>query len=472
MNKKLLFLIICIATALTQISLNAQNEIKCKSISAGSTSAYIIDENNRLWGWGSNASGQLGIGNSRENILIPQIISQDKWKAVSAGANFIIGVKEDGTLWGWGENREGQLGNGQMGDPIDIPIQISSETDWKYITVGMGNIFAIKEDGTLWVCGKNVFGELGLGEGSAQFITTLTKAGTDKWEMISAGNMHTLGLKQDGTIWACGLNDSGQLGIGSNTSCNTMTQIGTSNDWKAIKAGGMHSMGIRKDGTLWVWGDNGLGQLGDTTFGTKNNKNAPIQIGEDSDWKSLSATTEYSMAIKTDGTLWSWGANSEYVALGYPLDKENPYMLEPHKVNDDSDWKEVSHWFYFSLALKENQSVWAWGMNNFGQLATSNIEKRWNPEKITINDPSSSIKKLANNINMAVYPNPFTHILNIESENQISEIRLLNLQGKLIDQIRMNTNNYTLNLEHLSDGMYIIETQTETQTIITKVIKK
>ena len=95
------------------------------------------------------------------------------------------------------------------------------------------------------------------------------------WTTVAAGYNHTIGIKTDGTLWAWGRNDYGQLGDGTNTNKNVPTQIGTDTNWKLIAAGDNHTMAIKDNGTLWAWGRNNYGQLGD---GTTVNKNTPFLV--------------------------------------------------------------------------------------------------------------------------------------------------------------------------------------------------
>jgi len=134
------------------------------------------------------------------------------------------------------------------------------------------------------------------------------------WASVSAGNRHTLAIRPDGTLWAWGNNSSGQLGDGTTTTRLSPVQIGTATNWAsvAIGSGGHHTLAIRTDGTLWAWGENMTNQLGD---GTTTDRFSPVGIGAATNWESVVAGTAgigigHTVAIRTDGTLWAWGANS------------------------------------------------------------------------------------------------------------------------------------------------------------------
>jgi alpha-tubulin suppressor-like RCC1 family protein len=122
------------------------------------------------------------------------------------------------------------------------------------------------------------------------------------WKEIAAGSCHSVAIKADGTLWAWGLNDKGQLGDGMTINKNIPTQIGTDNDWAVIDAEGSNSLALKIDGTLWSWGNNITGQIGDGNFGAGLINTTPTQIGQDNDWVKIACARTF--AIKSNGTLW------------------------------------------------------------------------------------------------------------------------------------------------------------------------
>jgi alpha-tubulin suppressor-like RCC1 family protein len=224
-------------------------------------------------------------------ILLSALPAWAGMPQVSSGGYHSVTLKSDGTLWAWGDNIHGQLGDGTTVDK-STPTQIGIDNKWVSIATGYDHTVALKSDGTLWAWGYNYFGQVG--DGTTVNKSTPTQIGSDnKWVYISAGAEHTVALKSDGTLWAWGRNSKGQLGIGNNTgpetcgsfACATApTQIGTDTDWASIIAGGGHTVALKPDGTLWSWGYNGFGQLGD---GTTVDKSTPTKIGVDNDWASV-----------------------------------------------------------------------------------------------------------------------------------------------------------------------------------------
>jgi alpha-tubulin suppressor-like RCC1 family protein len=203
----------------------------------------------------------------------------------------------------------------------------------------------------------------------ATAISLLSLAGTrvdaqcTYFSKIFTGNSSTstLGIKNDGTLWAWGSNQSGQLGDGTTNNVSVPEQIGTATNWMEITSGNQSSYGITSDGKLWAWGYNSAGQLGD---GTANNSLVPEHIGTGSNWAAVAAGESDCFAIRADGTLWGWG----YGILGT---NSGPSNL-PEQVGSDNDWATVSAGNYHTVALKKNGTLWAWGIDGGGELGDGN----------------------------------------------------------------------------------------------------
>ncbi|MCL2503242.1 MAG: cell wall-binding repeat-containing protein [Coriobacteriia bacterium] len=289
------------------------------------------------------------------------------WKEVSAGTIHSLGIRDDGSLLAWGDNGAGQLGDGTW-EGKSAPTLIGDATDWKAVSAGGGNFFAgahslaLKEDGSLWAWGANNYGQLGDGTWEGKSTPVRIGSAAD-WKAIGTGNFHSLALKNDGSLWAWGWNEYGQLGNGTKgdgTSKNVPTRIGVATDWEAISVGFNHSLALKTDGTLWAWGINWYGGLGD---GTKEDKSTPTRIGDATDWKALSAGDWHSLAIKDDGSLWAWGTNF----FGEAVEGEDPNRYAPARVGTGTSWRAVAAGgdaFQNSYAIKSDGSLWifyTWG---------------------------------------------------------------------------------------------------------------
>ncbi len=220
--------------------------------------------------------------------------------------DFSLAVKDDSSLWAWGLNRGRELGLGDR-KTRPSPTRVGVANDWAQVACGWYGSLALKTDGSLWTWGE-VLAQLGLGHhpsGGAGNVPTRVGTATD-WAAVAAGEMHSLALKTDGSLWAWGYKDSGQLGLGYTKERDNPTRVGTASDWAAVACGDMSSLALRSDGSLWAWGANDFGQLGldDTTF-----RYVPTRVGTAGDWAAVACGESFSLALEKDGSLWAWGNN-------------------------------------------------------------------------------------------------------------------------------------------------------------------
>ena len=187
------------------------------------------------------------------------------------------------------------------------------------------------------------------------------------WAKVAAGEFHTLAIKTDGTLWAWGRNNFGQLGIGNTIDKNTPTQVGTDTDWLEIDASST-SMAQKNNGTLWTWGNNSYGQIGNGTFGFNTYVAIPTQVGTDTDWVKFSSATSHNYAIKSNGTLWGWGKNNSSNQSELGTGDILPHYT-PFQIGTETNWADIAGNGNYALALKNNNTLWGWGNNKVGALA-------------------------------------------------------------------------------------------------------
>jgi alpha-tubulin suppressor-like RCC1 family protein len=318
-----------------------------------------------LWTWGYSNYGQLGENITTTRASPVQTISGGtNWKLISCGGYHTAAIKTDGTLWSWGRNQYGQIGNNTQVS-VSSPVQtIAGGTNWKSISCGKFNISAIKTDGTLWSWGVNYLGQLGDNTALLRSSPVQTIAGGTNWKLVSSNSYHTAAIKTDGTLWTWGMNTSGQLGDNTiATKSSPIQTISAGTNWKLISVGYYYTAAIKTDGTLWTWGKNDYGQLGDNTVA---HKSSPVQtIAGGTNWNLISAGNYHIAANKTDGTLWTWGYNG-YGQLGDNTLTNNSSPVQT--IAGGTNWKTFDCGDYYTTAIKTDGTLWGWGYNQFGQL--------------------------------------------------------------------------------------------------------
>jgi alpha-tubulin suppressor-like RCC1 family protein len=341
------------------VSVGADND--WVSIVASIKHSHGMKSNGKLYSWGDNTLGVLGDGTTNQRTSPVQVGSDNHWVSVSVDSSSCLGLKSNGTLWAWGLNDKGQLGNGNTTNQTTGPIQVGSNKTWVSISTGKIYNLGLKADGSLWAWGANGYGEYGDGTTNEQHSPTQIRVDSSMTISISAGPVHGLGLRSDGTIWGWGLNKYGALGVGDTIERDAPVKIGSDKDWISISAGGGHGLALKSNGTLWAWGVNSQGQLGN---GTTTDQLSPIQIGSDTDWVSISADYGANHALKSDGTMWAWGFNL-YGRLG---DGTQNDQHSPVKIGSCSTWVSISSGQMHGLGLRSDGTVWGWGYNAFGSV--------------------------------------------------------------------------------------------------------
>ncbi len=286
---------------------------------------------------------------------------------MAAGGNDTFFLKTDGTLWGVGSNASGELGDGTT-TSRSTPVQVA--TGVASISAVNGNTAIVKTDGTLWATGQNGSGQLGDG----------TTTGRNTFEQMDSGvaslttwGYYTLYVKTDGTLWAVGLNNVGQLGDGTTTDRSTPVQVATGVAAAFTGyASQPSSLFLKTDGTLWAMGQNTNGQLGD---GTTTNRSTPVQVA--AGVAKVALGSSHSMILKTDGTLWTTGQNTNgQLGDGTTTDRSTPVQVASGVSAIDTRGN-------FSLFLKTDGTLWGMGQNTNGQLGDGTTINRSTPAQIT-----------------------------------------------------------------------------------------
>jgi len=346
------------------------------AIAAGNDHTVALELDGSVWAWGVNYHGQLGDGSRTEaggGIFSPvQVTGLSDVAAIAAGNAHTVALKSDGSVWAWGSNSFGQLGDDartEWNEGISSPVQVAGLSDVTAIAAGFAHTVALKSDGSVWAWGRNGVGQLGDGsttgadEGTSSPVQV---AGLSDVTAIAAGSSHTVALKSDGSVWAWGYNYYGQLGDGSTTNQSSPVQVAGLSDVTAIVASGEHTVALKSDGSVWAWGYNYYGQLGD---GSTTTQYSPVQVAGLSDVAAIAAGGGHTVALKSDDSVWAWGRNIDGQLGNGATTKWGEGIYSPVQVTGLSDVRAVAAGYRHTIALKSDGSVWAWGANEYGQSA-------------------------------------------------------------------------------------------------------
>ena len=444
------------------------------AVASSSGHTLAIRTDGKLFAWGVNAGGQLGLGDTL-NRSSPVQVGTSSWTKVSAGLSTSSAIDAVGRLFTWGIGTAGQLGDGTVVTKSS-PVQVAGS--WSFISTAQWGSIAVKSDSTLYVWGQNSTGQLGFGDTLNR--SSPVQLNTSSWSSISAsaGGGYII-RDSDKSLWGWGLNTSGQLGISLTTNRSSPVQIGTSSwtsvfandslhvhaidinnklfgwglntsyqlgyndaisrsspvqissaDWRSIATNSteLSSLGIQSDYSLWIWGNrsagttsfnfltdgssgtltyswsqvsvgnssvaairndgrlfmwgvNTVGQLGNNTTISRS---SPVQVGALAGgygefWKYVSTNNQRTLAIRVDNTLWAWGLNTGLsLGTGDSLNRSSPVQL----ATSISNWSAVSVGLSHAFGLTSTGALYGWGINSNGQLGLNDIFDRSSPVQI------------------------------------------------------------------------------------------
>jgi alpha-tubulin suppressor-like RCC1 family protein len=277
-----------------------------------------------------------------------------------------------GQLWAWGNNAYGALGNSDTPNPQSSPVQtIAGGSDWQTSSARGLYGSAIKTDGTLWTWGRNSYGQLGDNTTVNKDSPIQTVTFSTDWVSVNCGSNSMTAIKKDGTLWTWGFNYRGQLGDGTTIHRSSPVQTAAfGNNWQQVSGGYAHKAAIKTDGTLWTWGYNYEGQLGYGTNSSANNISPLQTVSYGTDWSSVACGNSFTVAIKKDGTLWAWGKNS-YGQLGINTTTNRNSPVQ--EITGGTNWSTVACGYAMTVATKTDGTLWTWGSNLGGELGDNTI---------------------------------------------------------------------------------------------------
>ena len=303
-----------------------------------------------VWAWGINTQGQLGDNTvTTRSSPVSVVGGFSDWCQISAGGCHTAAVRTSGSAWTWGCNSYGSLGDNtatSRSSPVSV---VGGFTDWCQVSGGRWHTAAVRSNGSAWSWGRNVYGVLGDNTITSRSSPVSVVGGFTDWCQISAGGFHTAAVRSNGSAWSWGYASGGQLGNGNITARSSpVSVVGGFTDWCKISAGGVSSSAVRSSGSAWSWGCNFNGQLGDNTVA---NKNSPVSVvGGFTDWCQISANQAHAAAVRSNGSAWSWGRNSEgQLGDNTATNRSSPVSV----VGGSFDWCQISTGLYHTAAVRQ-----------------------------------------------------------------------------------------------------------------------
>ncbi|MEU4742176.1 hypothetical protein AB0G02_17175 [Actinosynnema sp. NPDC023658] len=334
--------------------------------------------------WGQSNNGVLGSGGGAGGNAY---FGEAGARPVSSldGATALAGryaLRSDGTVWAWGENSSGELGAGWHvgGGFAPVPVKVRGLTGVTAIAASASNGYALRTDGTVWGWGANSAKQVGP-DTSADHVVDLPVRiqGVDNAVAVAASAGTAYAVRSDGTVWAWGNNSSGELGTGTaGGSSATAVQVAGLTGVKAIAAGGGSRYALRTDGTVWTWGSNAEGQLGNGTATGRTATATPVAglTGV----LSVAAASTTGFAVQADRTVVAWGSHAQGTA-GVGATGEQ-YVTRPKAVQGLSQVRTVVGAGGNGYALLEDGSTWGWGANAWYQLGVQDVASSPTPVRV------------------------------------------------------------------------------------------
>jgi alpha-tubulin suppressor-like RCC1 family protein len=357
-----------------------------QEVSAGAYHTCAI-ANGRLWCFGANWEGELGIGEG-DGSPVPAPVApppeDERWDTVSAGDTFTCALTEPNQrLFCWGRNTNGELGLGEDLDPVWAPTEVVPGGVWAAFSAGSHHACGL-QSGSLWCWGANWYGQVGNGTstGPVYLPVEIEHPEGGGWTAVAAGGEHTCAIDGTSRLWCWGRNDTGQLGVGdTEPTHNSPAEVPDLNGWLSVSLGRAFSCGVRLDDIrqLLCWGDNQLGQVG---IGATEPMFTTPQGVDTEDWRFVAAGRAHACARRDAGELFCWGTNANRQLARDPAVLEFsrvPVPVEGGFGRVDAVSAGDMHSCVVGSALDK---LWCWGRSGHGQLGTGTYGDRTSPTAV------------------------------------------------------------------------------------------
>ena len=367
---------------------------KAQIVSNGNTT-FLIETDGSVKGWGRNDKGELGIGKTEDGYSPVAINGLSNIKEIIpaiANRECFFAIDYEGNVYAWGYNGYGQLGLGNTSNQLS-PVQIQSLQDVKKIIINDLTVYAIISNGDVYAWGKNDYGQVGNGSKSTQTTPYKISELSNVKELICGGQT-AFALTNNKQVYAWGRADDFQMGNGTAVTAQTIpAQIANLNNVDEVITNGTTSFAICDNyQEVYSWGEGWNGELG--TYSERNRRPTKVWILSDlNETIDELIIKQYTcFAITSNGTLYGWGDNSTcQLGNGGLFDKGIPTAISNMPSTDDFIFNG-----YTGIALGADGYVYAWGNNSTGEAGTGSTGRITTPKKI--NTLGNNITEIFNGI--------------------------------------------------------------------------
>lgn len=426
-------------------------------IESGASFSLFLHPEDGLFVWGQNTSGQFGNGTTRNSstpleIGLAELLAGETIIAISGGINHTLALTDSGRIYAWGDNSFGQLGIGNdTSHTSPVLVDMTGSLSGKeVITIVAGNrhSLALTTAGEVYSWGNNVNGQLGTGRISNSDVPLAVDmsgalAGKSVKKISNNGD-HTLALTRDGQVVSWGWNGYGQLGVGNDWNSRFPLLVEgalTGKTIRAIAAGDRHSLVLTSDGELFAWGKNSNGELGN---GDIIESHVPVTVDmsgvlADKVVTAITAGFDHSTVLTSDGSMFAWGDNySGTLGNGSTTDSNVPVAVDMSGILSGKRVTAISAGFNHILAKTKGGFLVAWGQNTYGQLGDGALSHSTVPVLVSGINPVSTTD--LNNIPddfvlLDNYPNPFNPTTTIRYDlPEVADVSLsiYDINGRVI----------------------------------------
>jgi len=364
----------------------AEQKVAVASVHAGGYAGYALLTDGHVRSWGDNLEGQLGAADGASSSAVPvEVAGLSRVTAVAAGGASAYALLRDGTLWAWGDDSAGELGRADLA-LRRAPVRVPGLAGVTAVAAGAFSAYAIRRDRTAWAWGNNSYGQLGTASGAPTSSIPRQVHGLRDVVALAGGSADAYALLADGTVWAFGDNTLGQLGQGppaaggpraANLRASAIPlRVRGLAGVVAIAAGGDTCYALRSDGSVWAWGDDEFGELGNGR--ERLDEAAPVRVRRLTGVVAIEAGASSGYALLADGTVWAWGRGTD----GELGDGRLANSALPGRVSALPGVAQVAADGEVAFAVARSGAVWSWGADQYGQLGDGSEMATGRPRRV------------------------------------------------------------------------------------------